>query len=55
MGLRHRPGRKRSARFLEFIVGLALFLSLLLFLMSPDAAQRVARFIKKCLFGGKKA
>ncbi|HXA78711.1 MAG TPA: hypothetical protein VNV41_16370 [Candidatus Acidoferrales bacterium] len=37
----------------EVIVGLALLLSLALLLIPADRAQRIVRFIKRLLFGGK--
>lgn len=38
----------------EFILAVALLLSLSLFLMPAKRAQRIVRFIAKLFFGGRK-
>lgn len=44
----------RLYTIVDLILAVALLIALALFLFAPVMAQRVARFIKTLLFGGRK-
>lgn len=38
----------------DLVLAVALLITLVLFLFAPATAQRIARFVKRLLFGGRK-
>lgn len=44
----------RLYAIVDLVLAVGLVITLVLFLFAPATAQRVARFIKRLLFGGRK-